>query len=76
MKVDNINRLRGTVVYIEEGVKNGVVQLAVGDGNLITSVLPQEEIKALGLEIGKPAYALTKANTVKLDRCGIARHNS
>jgi len=60
------NCLAGTVSACQEGAVNGEVTLGLSGGRSITSTLTNESIRALGLAVGKPAYALVKASHVIL----------
>ncbi len=64
MKLSARNQLKGTVVGIDEGAVNGIVKIDIGGGNIISSTISMAAIKELGLEVGKPAYAVIKATSV------------
>ena len=58
------NQFRGTVVSIEQGAVNGIVQIEVAPGLIISSSITNEAIRDLGLEVGGEAVALIKASSV------------
>ena len=58
------NATRGTVVSIEQGAVNGIVQIEVAPGLIISSSITNEAIRDLGLEVGGEAVALIKASSV------------
>ncbi len=64
MKISARNQLKGTIISIEEGAVNGIVQIDIGGGNTISSTISMSSIKELGLEKGKEAYAIIKATSV------------
>lgn len=64
MKLSARNQLRGTIISIEQGLVNAIVKIDIGGGNIIASTISLESIKELGLEVGKPAYAVIKATSV------------
>jgi molybdopterin-binding protein len=64
MKISARNQFKGTVIGIQEGAVNGIVKIDIGGGNVITSTISMNAIQELGLEVGKPAYAIVKATSV------------
>mgnify|MGYP000860737580 FL=1 len=64
MRISARNQLRGTVVSIEQGDVNGIVQIEVAPGLVISSSITNEAIRDLGLEVGGEAVALIKASSV------------
>ena len=64
MRISARNQLRGTVVSIEQGAVNGIVQIEVAPGLVISSSITNEAIRDLGLEVGGEAVALIKASSV------------
>ena len=63
MKISARNVLQGTVTSITKGAVNGIVTIDV-DGHEITADITNQAIESLGLEEGKPAYAIIKATNV------------
>ena len=64
MRISARNQFRGTVVSIEQGAVNGIVQIEVAPGLVISSSITNEAIQDLGLEVGGEAVALIKASSV------------
>lgn len=64
MKLSARNQLKGTVTEILKGAVNGIVKIDIGGGNIISSTISMSSIEELGLEVGKPAYAVIKATSV------------
>ena len=60
------NRLTGKVIDINEGAVNAIVKLQLASGEVITSTITIEAVKALGLEVGKEATAVIKATSVMM----------
>lgn len=60
------NRLTGKVIDINEGAVNAIVKLQLASGEVITSTITMEAVKALGLEVGKEATAVIKATSVMM----------
>ena len=64
VRISARNQFRGPVVSIEQGAVNGIVQIEVAPGLIISSSITNEAIQDLGLEIGGEAVALIKASSV------------
>ena len=64
MKLSARNQFKGTIVSIQEGAVNGIVKIDIGGGNIMSSTISMNAIHELGLEVGKPAYAVVKATSV------------
>ena len=64
MKISARNQLKGTVKSIETGSVNAIVHIDIGNGNIISSTIPIDAVKELGLAVGKEAYAIIKATSV------------
>ncbi len=64
MKLSARNQIKGTVKEINEGAVNGIVKIDIGGGNIISATISMAAIKELGLEVGKPAYAVIKSTSV------------
>lgn len=63
MKISARNQFKGTIVSIEEGAVNGIVQIDIG-GNIVTATISMGSIRDLGLKVGGTAYAVIKATSV------------
>lgn len=64
MKLSTRNQLKGTVSSISAGAVNAEVVISLAGGAEIVSIVTNEAIKALELEVGKTAYALIKSSSV------------
>lgn len=64
MRISARNQLRGTVVSIERGAVNGIVQIEVAPGLVISSSITNEAIRDLGLTVGGEAVAVIKSSSV------------
>ena len=64
VRISARNQFKETVVSIEQGAVNGIVQIEVAPGLVISSSITNEAIRDLGLEIGGEAVALIKASSV------------
>ncbi len=60
------NQLRGTVAAVKRGAVNSEVSLALDGGVVVTAVITNESVDALGLADGTPAIAAFKASSVIL----------
>ncbi len=72
MKLSARNQFAGVVEKINEGAVNGIVTILV-NGTPITATISMAAIRELGLEPGKPAYAVIKATEVMV---GLGNHIS
>ena len=63
MRISARNQLRGTVVSIEQGAVNGIVQIEVAPGLVISSSITNEAIRDLGLTVGGEAVAVIKSSS-------------
>ena len=64
MKLSARNQLKGTVVEIQDGAVNGIVEIDLGNGNVISAIITMSSIRELGLKVGGTAYAVIKASNV------------
>ena len=64
MRISARNQFRGTVVSIEQGAVNGIVQIEVAPGLVISSSITNEAIRDLGLTVGGEAVAVIKSSSV------------
>ena len=66
MKLSARNQLKGTVISVQPGAVNAIVQLDLGGGNVICSSITMESVKNLNLKVGDTAYAVVKASSVMI----------
>jgi molybdopterin-binding protein len=66
MKLSARNLLKAKVTKITMGAVNAEVELELGDGQKIISIITINSVKRLGLEVGKAAYAMVKASSVMI----------
>jgi len=66
MKLSARNQLKGTVVSIQPGAVNAIVQLDLGGGGIISSSITMDSVKNLNLKVGDTAYAVIKASSVMI----------
>lgn len=64
MKFSARNQIKGIVKAINEGAVNTEVVIEVAPGVEVVSIITKNSADALGLAVGKPAYALIKASSV------------
>lgn len=66
MKLSARNLLKGKVSKITMGAVNAEIELELGDGQKVISIITINSVKKLGLEVGKEAYAMIKASSVMI----------
>jgi molybdopterin-binding protein len=64
MKLSARNVLKGTVKKVTLGAVNAEVVIELPGGVQVVSIITNDSAKNLGLEVGKPAYAVIKASNV------------
>lgn len=64
MKLSARNVLKGKVVQVKPGAVNTEVVIELATGAQVVSIITKESAENLGLEVGKPAYAVIKASNV------------
>jgi len=64
MKLSARNVLKGTVKSIHPGAVNSEVVITLNGGAEVVSVITKESVESLGLDVGKPVYAVIKASNV------------
>jgi len=64
MKISARNVLAGTVKKIEQGAVNVEVVIELPGGTEVVSIITKNSAETLGLEVGKPVYAVVKASNV------------
>ena len=68
MKLSARNKLKGTVVFVEEGLITGKVKIDLGNGNVVTSIISREAIEDLQLKVGDVAYAVIKSTEIMIGK--------
>lgn len=64
MQISARNTLKGIVKAIKYGEVNAEIILDLEGGQELTSTITRSSAERLGLEVGKPAYALIKSSDV------------
>lgn len=64
MRISARNQLKGTVVAIQEGAVNAIVQIKLSGGDIVSATISLASVKELGLAVGKKASAIIKATSV------------
>ena len=64
MKISARNQLQGEVVSVQEGAVNAIVGIKIKGGDVVHATISMSSVKALGLVVGKEAYAIVKATSV------------
>ncbi len=64
MKVSARNLLSGTVSALIKGAVNAEVHIALKGGDTLVSVITNESVESLGLQVGSEVYAIIKASSV------------
>lgn len=65
-KISARNQLKGIVTKITPGAVNSVVEINIGCGNTVTSVITMASVNDLGLRVGSPVTAIIKSSDVIL----------
>lgn len=68
MRISARNQLFGKVVKIHKGAVNSEVVLTLGGGDSITSIITNDSMRALDLNIDTELYALFKAGSVIISK--------
>ena len=66
MKVSARNLLKGKVSKITMGAVNAEIEIELGDGQKVVSIITINSVEKLGLEVGKKVYAMIKASSVMI----------
>lgn len=66
MKISARNVFKGTVSHLQPGVVNTQVEIDLGQGDTLVSVVTAESVKSLELDVGKDVLAIVKAPWVLL----------
>ena len=64
MQISARNTLKGIIKAIKYGEVNAEIILDLEGGQELTSTITRSSAERLGLEVGKPAYALIKSSDV------------
>ena len=64
MKLSARNQLKGTIYSIDTGSVNDIVKIKLSSGDIISATITKQSVQELGLEVGRPAYAVIKASSV------------
>ena len=68
MKLSTRNVLKGKVVEIKDGMVMAKVNVDVGGGNVLTSLISMEAVQDLGVKVGEEIMVLIKATSVMLGK--------
>jgi molybdopterin-binding protein len=68
MELSARNKLKGTIVEIVLGSVMAKVQINIGNGNLVNSVITIDSVKALDLKLGDEVYAIIKSTEVMIGK--------
>jgi molybdopterin-binding protein len=66
MKVSARNLLKGKVSKVTMGAVNAEIEVELGDGQKVVSIITITSAKTLGLKVGKDVYAMIKASNVMI----------
>jgi molybdate transport system regulatory protein len=64
MKISARNQLAGTVDAVTKGSVNAEVSLVLEGGEKVVATITNSSVDSLGVEKGKPAFAIVKASEV------------
>jgi molybdate transport system regulatory protein len=68
MKTSARNQLFGKINKIIKGAVNSEIELDIGDGAKIVSVITNDSVESLGFEVGEEAYAIIKASWIIISK--------
>jgi molybdopterin-binding protein len=68
MKLSARNKLKGTIIAVEEGLITAKVKIDLGNGNVITSIISREAITELNLKVNDTAYAVIKSTEIMIGK--------
>jgi molybdate transport system regulatory protein len=66
MRISARNVLAGTVQNVTKGAVNAEITIALQGGETVVAVITNSSTDSLGLQPGKPAYAIIKASEVMI----------
>jgi len=64
MKLSARNKLKGTILKVDEGLITAKVLLDLGNGNIISAIISKDAIADLDLKKGDVAFAVIKSTEV------------
>ncbi|NWJ50196.1 MAG: TOBE domain-containing protein [Bacteroidetes bacterium] len=64
MKLSARNKLKGTILKVDEGLITAKVLLDLGNGNIISAIISRDAILDLDLKQGDVAFAVIKSTEV------------
>jgi molybdopterin-binding protein len=64
MKLSARNKLKGTILKVDEGLITAKVLLDLGNGNIISAIISKDAIADLDLKKGDEAFAVIKSTEV------------
>ena len=65
MKLSARDQIKGTIKTVTKGNTTAHVEIDIG-GTVVTAAITNEAVDALGLNIGRTAYAVIKASDVMI----------
>ncbi|MGK7395451.1 MAG: TOBE domain-containing protein [Candidatus Cyclobacteriaceae bacterium M3_2C_046] len=68
MKLDIRNVLKGRILELVPGNITTRIKLDLGNGNIITSIISNESVERMRLNVGEEAYAVFKSSEVVLGK--------
>jgi molybdopterin-binding protein len=68
MRLSARNKLKGTIVAVEEGLITAKIKIDLGSGNIITSIISREAISELDLKVNDIAYAVIKSTEIMIGK--------
>ncbi len=66
MKVSARNSVKGTIKKVEIGAVNAEITIEISPGVELVSIITKTSAEALGLTVGKEAYAVIKSSDVMI----------
>lgn len=64
MKLSARNKLKGTILKVDEGLITAKVMFDLGNGNIISAIISKDAIADLNLKQGDVAFAVIKSTEV------------
>ncbi len=66
MKISARNLIKGKVKSLDAGPVNAKIEVDIGNGQVITSIITAGSVQDLNLEVGMDVHAVIKASDVML----------